>query len=559
MSSDSELFDFIRNKIRADLAEGRIDKVITRFPPEPNGYLHIGHAKSICLNFGIAQEFSGDCLLRFDDTNPLKEKSLFVESILEDVAWLGFKPVAITYASDHFEKFYQYAQQLVMQSQAYVCSLSSEQLSDMRGTLTQPGIDSPYRERSVEENLSLLEGMREGKFAEGEHVLRAKIDMASPNINLRDPTIYRIRFVEHQKTGDKWCIYPTYDFAHGICDALERITHSLCTLEFEDHRPLYEWFLNALQFESMPQQIEFSPLGLEHTIVSKRFLKTLVDEKVVDDWDDPRMPTLSGLRRRGVPTASIIEFTKRIGVTKQEHMIEYGMFEFCTRQHLESQAPRGMAVLSPLKVVIVNYPQEETEILRAAWHSQNSAHGERDLPFSAEIYIDREDFMEEPKKKFKRLTLGGMVRLRYAYIIECEEVIKDDDGNIIALHCKYFKESKSGQDTSGLKPKGVIQWVNVSTAVATIVHVYRHLFTTTKPDVAQWREEVDPQSRVTHSAFVEPAIIAKVEKDKERCFQFERIGYFAFDNNDSLDKRADIIPEFHQVVALRGQWKPQKN
>ena len=532
--------DFIRQRIQSDIAEHRLSRgVITRFPPEPNGYLHIGHAKSICLNFGVAEQFGGKTFLRFDDTNPLKESDEYVEAIKADVAWLGFNWAEVTHASDYFEQIHAYAVDLIQAGKAFVCSLDAEAIRNLRGTLTEPGQNSPYRERTVEENLDLFQRMRAGEFAEGEHVLRLKIDMKSPNINLRDPVIYRIRHVTHQRTGDDWCIYPMYDFTHCICDALESISHSLCTLEFEDHRPLYDWVLNNINLNYHPPQIEFSRLGLEYTVMSKRILNRLVNEKLVDGWDDPRMPTIAGLRRRGVTAAAIRDFCSRIGVTKQDNTVEMNLLEFCVRKDMEDTAPRGMGVLEPLKVVLTNYTEEQPVELTGPWHAQNETLGQRALPFAGELFIERSDFELEPPKKYKRLSPGEMVRLRYAYIIRCDEVVYDENGQIAQLNCTYFKDSRSGQDTSGLKPKGVIHWVDARAGVPVLVRDYQRLFRVPNPTGDTLLEDINPDSVVPLSAVVEPAIMAS---DNVR-FQFERQGYFC---KDPL--QANV---FNKTVSLR--------
>lgn len=538
---DNETSDFIRQRIEADLASNALAKgVITRFPPEPNGFLHIGHAKSICLNFGVAQQYEGETFLRFDDTNPVKESNEYVESIQRDVTWLGFQWKAITHASDYFEQIYGYAEALMRDGKAYVCSLDPEQMRATRGTLTEAGENSPYRDRSVEENLDLFQRMRAGEFPDGTHVARLKIDMASANLNMRDPVIYRIRHATHQRTGDAWCIYPMYDFTHGICDAIEHISHSLCTLEFADHRPLYDWVLENIAIDYHPPQIEFSRLGLEYTVMSKRLLHRLVDENLVNGWDDPRMPTLAGLRRRGVPASAIREFCQRIGVTKQDNVIEMNLLDFCIRQELEATAPRGMAVLQPLKVVISNYSGSET--LDGPWHAQNEALGRRELPFSNEIYIEREDFAEEPPPKWKRLSPGGMVRLRYAYIIRCDEVIEDAEGNVVQLNCSYFADSKSGQDTSGLKPKGVVHWVDADAGVPIQVMDYGRLFKVPSPSAQTFLDDIDSESLTLLDAVAEPAIM---QHDAER-FQFERQGYYYRDQ----DVQGSVVV-FNKTVSLR--------
>ncbi len=538
---ENETTDFIRQRIESDLAENALDQgVITRFPPEPNGFLHIGHAKSICLNFGVAQEYGGETYLRFDDTNPVKESNEYVESIQRDVAWLGFQWKTITHASDYFEQIYSYAEALMRDGKAYVCSLDAEQIRATRGTLTQPGENSPYRDRTVDENLDLFRRMRAGEFSDGSHVARLKIDMASPNLNMRDPVIYRIRHASHQRTGDDWCVYPMYDFTHGICDALEHISHSLCTLEFADHRPLYDWVLENININYHPPQIEFSRLGLEYTVMSKRLLHRLVDEHLVTGWDDPRMPTIAGLRRRGVPASAIREFCQRIGVTKQDNVIEMNLLDFCIRQELESSVPRGMAVLNPLKVVITNY--EGSETLEGPWHAQKQDLGRRELPFSAEIFIEHDDFANEPPPKWKRLSPGEMVRLRYAYIIRCDEVIEDDSGNLVQLNCTYFADSKSGQDTSGLKPKGVVHWVDASASVPITVMDYGRLFNVPNPSSKTFLDDINPNSLTRLDAMAEPALLAH----ESGRFQFERQGYFY------RDEQADgSAPVFNKTVSLR--------
>ena len=538
---ENETTDFIRQRIESDLAGNALDQgVITRFPPEPNGFLHIGHAKSICLNFGVAQEYGGETYLRFDDTNPVKESNEYVESIQRDVAWLGFQWKTITHASDYFEQIYSYAEALMRDGKAYVCSLDAEQIRATRGTLTQPGENSPYRDRTGDENLDLFRRMRAGEFSDGSHVARLKIDMASPNLNMRDPVIYRIRHASHQRTGDDWCVYPMYDFTHGICDALEHISHSLCTLEFADHRPLYDWVLENININYHPPQIEFSRLGLEYTVMSKRLLHRLVDEHLVTGWDDPRMPTIAGLRRRGVPASAIREFCQRIGVTKQDNVIEMNLLDFCIRQELESSVPRGMAVLNPLRVVITNY--EGSETLEGPWHAQNQDLGRRELPFSAEIFIEHDDFANEPPPKWKRLSPGEMVRLRYAYIIRCDEVIEDDSGNVVQLNCTYFADSKSGQDTSGLKPKGVVHWVDASASVPITVMDYGRLFNVPNPSSKTFLDDINPNSLTRLDAMAEPALLAH----ESGRFQFERQGYFY------RDEQADgSVPVFNKTVSLR--------
>ena len=535
-----EKTDFIRQRIQKDVDQGTLEGgVITRFPPEPNGHLHIGHAKSICLNFGVAKEFGGKTFLRFDDTNPLKESEEYVSAIQADIEWLGFQWSDVTFASDHFEEIYQYAVDLISEGKAYVCSLSPEEIRVTRGTLKEPGVDSPFRARSVAENIDLFKRMRDGEFKEGEHVVRLKIDMSSPNINLRDPVIYRIIHASHHRTGDDWCIYPMYDFTHCICDALERISHSLCTLEFEDHRPLYDWVLDNISVNYHPPQIEFSRLGLEYTVMSKRLLNSLVDEKFVDGWNDPRMPTVSGLRRRGVPARAIRDFCDRIGVTKQENTVEMNLLEFCIRSDLEKTAPRGMCVLNPLKVVLTNLPENEIERLSADWHPQNPELGSREILFGRNLYIEKEDFLEDPPAKFKRLTPGGMVRLRYGFIIRCDEAIYDETGGLTHLNCTYFPESRSGQDKSGLKARGVIHWVDANSCELVSVRQYGRLFDVPMPKSADFVDHIDKNSLVESHGLLEKAVM---EKDIERI-QFERIGYFYRD--------PDLPRTYNKTVSLR--------
>ena len=536
--SDEPGNDFIRQRIKSDVSADRLSHgVITRFPPEPNGFLHIGHAKSICLNFGVAEEFGGKTFLRFDDTNPEKEDEIFVQSILEDVKWLGFTWDHLTYASDYFEQLYTFAEGLILDGKAYVCSLTSEEIRESRGTLTDVGKNSPYRDRSIDESLEMFRSMKQGKFEEGSQVLRLKIDMASPNMNLRDPVIYRIRYQSHQRTGDKWCIYPMYDYTHCICDALEHISHSLCTLEFEDHRPLYDWVIENIDLNYHPPQIEFSRLGLEYTVMSKRHLSQLVADKIVEGWDDPRMPTIAGLRRRGVPPAAIREFCSRVGVTKQSNVVEMELLEFCVRQELESNSPRAMCVLEPLKVVITNWDQGEL-LLEAPWHPKRENLGSRSIPFSGTLYIEREDFSVEPPSKWKRLQPDGLVRLRYGFIIQCDELVYGENGEISELRCTYFPESRSGQDTSGLKPKGVIHWVSESGAQQIKVKKYDRLFNVPDPKADNFMDEINIESLVECDAFIEPAALGL----DQRQFQFERVGYF------SKDEDARV---FNQTVTLR--------
>ena len=545
-----DLRDFIRNRIRADLRDNAVERVVTRFPPEPNGFLHIGHAKSICLNFGVAEEFGGKTYLRFDDTNPLRESEEFVASMQRDIVWLGFDFEGPTFASDYFDQLYDFAGQLIERGKAFVCSLPADEIRATRGTLTEPGTDSPFRDRSVAENLDLFRRMRAGEFPDGAHVLRARIDMASPNVNMRDPVLYRIRHATHHRTGDAWCIYPMYDFTHCICDTLEGISHSLCTLEFEDHRPLYDWVLDNIAINYHPPQIEFSRLALEYTVMSKRLFTTLIDGGQVMGWDDPRLPTIAALRRRGFPPAAIREFCRRIGVTKSDGTVEWQFLEFCVRRELESAASRVMAVLDPLRVVLTNY-EGEGEPLVAPWHPQQPERGMREITFSGTLYIEREDFMEIPPRKYRRLTPGGMVRLRYGYIIVCEEVVKDAAGEIEELRCRYVPESKSGSDTSGLKPKGVIHWVDAKTAVAAEVRLFERLFDDARPNPDDLLAALNRESLHVAQAMIEPAI---VDSD-ERSFQFERKGYFV---KDPRDYRVES-PVFNRSVSLRDSYKPDAN
>ena len=545
--------DFIRQIIGNDLASGKHDTVVTRFPPEPNGYLHIGHAKSICLNFGVAQEFGGKTYLRFDDTNPLKEDQDFVDSIIEDVRWLGYDyEDRLTYSSDYFQQLYECAEKLIRDGKAYVDSQSAEEIRDHRGTLTAPGRDSPFRDRDVGENLDLFQRMRDGEFAEGEHVLRARIDMASPNINLRDPTLYRIRKATHQRTGDKWCIYPMYDLALTISDALEGVTHSLCTLEFEDHRPLYDWLLDQLDLPHRPRQIEFSRLNLDYTIVSKRMLAELIELGKVGGWDDPRMPTLAGMRRRGFPPAAIRDFCDHVGVTKKENYIEMSVLENSVREELDDRAPRVMAVLRPLKIVLTNYPEGQTETLPAANHPNKPEMGTRELAFGRELYIERDDFMEDPPRKFFRLRPGGEVRLRYAYIIKCEKLIKDDNGEIVELHCTYDPETRSGSEKAQRKVKGTIHWVAAEQSTEAEIRLYDRLFTSPRPgfgdDKQSFTESLNPESLTVLTDGRVEASLTDIEPRRE--VQFERTGYFVADEVDSRPGR----PVFNRIVSLRDSW-----
>lgn len=540
--------NFIRHIIAADLAANKNQgRVATRFPPEPNGYLHIGHAKSICLNFTLAAENHGTCNLRFDDTNPEKESVEFMESIERDVAWLGFEWAGKYHASDYFEQLYQYAVQLIKQGDAYVDSSSAEQMRADRGTLTEPGRESPDRSRSIEENLDLFTRMRAGEFADGQYVLRAKIDMASPNINLRDPTIYRIRRVHHHRTGDAWCVYPMYDYTHCISDAIEGITHSICTLEFEDHRPLYDWVLDKLQTPAHPQQIEFARLQLEYTIVSKRKLLQLVTEKHVNGWDDPRMPTIAGLRRAGVTPAAIREFCERIGVTKNNSWIEMGVLENCIREDLNDNALRAMAVLRPLKVVIENWDDDKTEHYAIANHPQKPELGTRQVAFSKVILIEQDDFAENPPKDFKRLVAGGEVRLRGSYVIKCEQVIKNAEGDVIELRCSY-DPATLGKNPEGRKVKGVIHWVSEAHSLAAEMRLYDRLFSHPNPDTLDnFLDGINPNSLEVLSNSRVEANLANAETGKP--YQFERTGYFCRDADSTAEKLV-----FNRTVTLRDSW-----
>jgi glutaminyl-tRNA synthetase len=555
MSDPAPGRDFIRQIVAEDVAAGRHGgRVVTRFPPEPNGYLHIGHAKAICLNFGIAEEFGGQCYLRLDDTNPMKEDQEYVDAIIEGVRWLGFDwGDRLTHASDYFGKIHDCAVQLIRAGKAYVDSLTPEQIRQYRGTLTEPGRDSPDRGRSVEENLDLFARMRAGEFADGAYVLRAKIDMASPNINLRDPTLYRIRKARHQRTGDAWCIYPMYDFAHTISDALEGITHSICTLEFEDHRPLYEWILDQLDLPSRPRQYEFSRLNLAYTVTSKRRLAELIELGLVAGWDDPRLPTLFGMRRRGYTPEALRDFCSRVGVTKKEHLIEMSLLESCVRDDLNVRAPRAMAVLDPLKVVLTNYPEGRTETLEAPNHPDRPELGSRALPFGRELWIEREDFMDDPPKKFFRLRPGGEVRLRYAYIIRCDEVVKDEDGRVVELRCSYDEDTRSGTGAQAeRKVKGTIHWVAAHAARTAEVRLYDRLFTVERPDAdpegRDFKEFLNPGSLVVRTGCrIEPAL---ADLARGTHVQFERLGYFVADRVDSRPDR----PVFNRVITLRDTW-----
>lgn len=557
--------NFIRNIIAEDVASGRVKEVITRFPPEPNGYLHIGHAKSICLNFDLADEFGGRTNLRFDDTNPLKENEEYVKAIMEDVRWLGYEWDNLCYASDYFEQMYEYAVRLIKKGKAYVCDLSPEEIRRTRGTLTEPGIPSPYRNRSVEENLDLFRRMREGEFPEGSRTLRAKIDMASPNINLRDPVLYRIVHARHHHTGDKWCIYPMYDFAHPLSDAIEGVTHSICTLEFEDHRPLYDWVIRECETETVPRQYEFNRLNLTQTVLSKRYLKLLVERGIVDGWDDPRMPTIAGLRRRGFTPDAIRAFCREIGVAKSNSVVDWRMLEHFVREDLKLKAPRTMAVLRPLKVVIVNYPEGQIEWLEAENNPENPEMGTRRIPFSREIYIEREDFMENPPPKYHRLFPGNEVRLKHAYFIRCEEVVKNEAGEIVELRCTYDPATKSGSGFTARKVKGTIHWVEASHAVPAEFRLYEPLILdgnsgdadNEEPEgeageaadaAASFLGRINPKSLEVLHGFVEPGLKDAKPHDK---FQFFRHGYFNVDPRDSGAGRL----VFNRIVSLKSSYE----
>jgi glutaminyl-tRNA synthetase len=548
------LKDFIRTIIDEDRRQGKNQgRVHTRFPPEPNGYLHIGHAKSICLNFGLAAEYQGLCNLRFDDTNPIKEEVEYVESIKEDIRWLGFDwDDRLFFASDYFHTLYDYAQRLIRKGKAYVCDLNAGEIRAFRGTLTEPGKNSPYRDRPVEENLDLLERMRAGEFADGSRTLRAKIDMASPNLNMRDPVMYRILRATHHRTGDEWCIYPTYDWAHGQSDSIEGITHSVCTLEFEDHRPLYNWFLEQLEVHH-PQQIEFARLNLTFTVMSKRKLLQIVDEGLVSGWNDPRMPTISGLRRRGYSPESIRNFCDRIGLAKRESTVDIALLEHCLREHLNKTAPRVMAVLRPLKVVIENYPEGQVEMLEAENNPEDPSMGTRMIPFSREIYIEQDDFREDPPRKFFRLAPGREARLKHAYYVRCEKVVKDPEtGEIVELRCTYDPETKGGWSKDGRMVRGTLHWVSAPQSISAEVRLYDHLFSKQDPtdeeDGIDWRSSLNPISlEVLSACRIEPGLAGARPGDR---FQFLRKGYFCLDTQDSTPEKA----VFNRTATLRDTW-----
>lgn len=549
LDESGELRDFIRNIIVEDLAERRTESLVTRFPPEPNGYLHIGHAKSICLNFGVAEEFDGRCNLRFDDTNPAKEEQEYIDAIEADVKWLGYswngEP---RYASDYFEQLYTWAELLISEGKAYVDDLTADEMREYRGTLTEPGRNSPHRDRTMEENLDLFRRMRSGEFSNGERVLRAKIDMASGNINLRDPVLYRIMHESHPRTGDAWCIYPTYDFAHGQSDAIEGVTHSLCTLEFEDHRPLYDWLIENLPVPSRPRQYEFSRLNLSYNVLSKRRLIQLVEEGHVNGWDDPRMPTISGLRRRGVPPEALRDFARRIGVTKSDSVVETQLLDHCMRELLNRTAVRRMAVLNPLKVVIENYPEGESEELEAVNNPEDEGAGSRMVPFSRELWIERDDFMEDPPRKFFRLAPGREVRLRYAYFITCHDVVKDANGEIVELRCTYDPATKGGNAPDGRKVKATMHWVSAPHAVEAEVRQYEHLFATEEPGASgDYLDDINQESfNVLTGCMLEPALAAAPVGG---TLQFERLGYYCADPDGTPER-----PVFNRTVGLRDTW-----
>jgi glutaminyl-tRNA synthetase len=540
--------DFIRDIVRADLQSGRRKTVVTRFPPEPNGYLHIGHAKSICLNFGVAEEFSGHCNLRFDDTNPAKEEQEYIDAIERDVRWLGYDwGKNLYYASDYFERLYEWAEHLIRAGKAYVDDQTQDEMRVNRGTLTEPGKNSPFRDRGVEENLDLFRRMRSGEFPNHARVLRAKIDMASGNINLRDPVLYRVLHAEHPRTGTAWSIYPSYDFAHGQSDAIEGVTHSICTLEFEDHRPLYDWFLQNLPVPSHPHQYEFARLNLTYTVLSKRVLTELVRGGFVSGWDDPRMPTLAALRRRGVPPAALRDFVKRIGVAKANSIVDVGMFEFSIREHLNKTAQRRMAVLHPLKVTIENYPEGGGEHVEAVNHPEDPAAGTRRIRFGREIFIERDDFMENPPKKFFRLSPGTEVRLRYAYFITCREVIKNPAGEVVELRCSYDPATKGGNASDGRKVKATMHWVSAKDSIPAEVRIYNPLFTKPDPNPGDFANEINPNSlEVIADARVEPALATS---NSSEPVQFERQGYFCPDKDSAPDRLV-----FNRTVGLRDTW-----
>ena len=547
--------NFIENIIDKDIEEGHCKKVVTRFPPEPNGYLHIGHAKSILLNSGLAEEYNGTFHLRFDDTNPMKEKTEFVDSIMEDVKWIcgDLDPAQVYFASDYFDQMYECAVELIKKGKAYVCDLSADEIREYRGTLKEPGKDSPYRNRSIEENLDLFERMKNDEFEDGEKVLRAKIDMASPNINMRDPIIYRVAHMNHHNTGDKWCIYPMYDFAHPIEDAIEGISHSICTLEFEDHRPLYDWVVRELEFENPPKQIEFSKLYLTNVVTGKRYIKKLVEEKIVDGWDDPRLVSIAALRRRGFTPESIRKFMELCGVSKSQSSVDYAMLEYCIREDLKLKRPRMMAVLDPIKLVITNYPENEIEYLDVSNNQENEEMGTRKVPFGRELYIDREDFMIEPPRKYFRLYPGNEVRLMNAYFVTCTDYVTDEDGNVTEVHCTYDPETKSGSGFNARKVKGTIHWVCADTAQQAEVRLYENIVDEEK---GVYNEDgsinLNPNSlTIMENCYVEPAL---AEAEPTESFQFVRHGYFCVDSKDS--SKDHLV--FNRIVSLKSSYRPNK-
>lgn len=547
--------NFIENIIDKDIEEGHCKKVVTRFPPEPNGYLHIGHAKSILLNSGLAEEYNGTFHLRFDDTNPMKEKTEFVDSIMEDVKWIcgDLDPAQVYFASDYFDQMYECAVKLIKKGKAYVCDLSADEIREYRGTLKEPGKDSPYRDRSIEENLDLFERMKNDEFEDGEKVLRAKIDMASPNINMRDPVIYRVAHMNHHNTGDKWCIYPMYDFAHPIEDAIEGISHSICTLEFEDHRPLYDWVVRELEFENPPKQIEFSKLYLTNVVTGKRYIKKLVEEKIVDGWDDPRLVSIAALRRRGFTPESIRKFMELCGISKSQGSVDYAMLEYCIREDLKLKRPRMMAVLNPIKLVITNYPENEIEYLDVSNNQENEEMGTRKVPFGRELYIDREDFMIEPPRKYFRLYPGNEVRLMNAYFVTCTDYVTDEDGNVTEVHCTYDPETKSGSGFNARKVKGTIHWVCADTAQQAEVRLYENIVDEEK---GVYNEDgsinLNPNSlTIMENCYVEPALS---EAEPTESFQFVRHGYFCVDSKDS--SKDHLV--FNRIVSLKSSYRPNK-
>lgn len=544
--------NFIKNIVIEDLKSGKHQEIVTRFPPEPNGYLHIGHAKSIVLNFELADEFKGKTNLRFDDTNPIKEDTEYVESIEEDVRWLGFQWEGLYFASNYFEEMYNRALLLIKKGKAYVCDLNADEIKEHRGTLTEPGKESPYRNRTIEENLELFERMRKGEFKDGEKVLRAKIDMASPNINMRDPIIYRIAHASHHNTGDKWCIYPMYDFAHPIEDAIEGVTHSICTLEFEDHRPLYDWVINECEMESKPRQIEFARLNITNTVMSKRKLKLLVDENVVDGWDDPRMPTIAGLRRRGYTPEAIRNFCRAIGVAKSNSTVDGQMLEHFIREDLNLKAPRTMGVLRPIKVIITNYPEDKVEMLEIENSPDDPSMGKRLVPFSRELYIEEEDFMENPPKKYFRLFPGNEVRLKGAYFVKCENFIKDEEGRVVEVHCIYDPETKSGSGFTGRKVKGTIHWVDAKSAVSAEFRLYEPLILDEENEEGKtFLNQINPNSLEVLQGFIEGNIKDAKIQDK---FQFFRHGYFNVDSKYTSEQKL----VFNRIVSLKSSFKIEK-